>query len=901
MLLYIHKVFNYNLIKISIIFIICFLYASSLKAQSTTLYGVVKDSLQQPLVFITLIAKPTDKSKTMKYVITDDKGRYKLELQKNISYIISVSGMGFKAYDFTYIPLENFEKNIELVDDINQLDEVIIELPIVVKKDTIIYKTDKFTTGEERKLKDILKKLPGIEIDETGTITSNGKKVTHLLVENKSFFGGNSKLGIENIPANSVYKIEVIDDYNEISFLKGMTRNENMAMNIKLKEDKKNFVFGDVEAGKGNKNYYKAHANLFYYHPKLNINFIGGINNTGEKSFSYEDYKSIIGSPSSVFNINEFFTEKNTISQDIETTDVFKSKNKIGALNFTRTLNDKIDFSSYFIFLNSHNEDLKETNNQYLLPNSSYLEYVVNSGVRRKNLGIGKLNFKYTPNNKEEWSFKMLAKRTDNLDDKLILSIIGLDEKFIKSSTDIENYYVSGNLEWHKKISKKHAFSTSSNFIYDKKDSDAIWNTNRYILEGLISLQPAEVYRLKLLHQLQKKDFNGIFKHYWTINNFNILHTIIGNYYGSHQFYTKDSQLLEDQMTNDFEGYGFGNDLNFKLNDFYLGVYYNARVGKFEFAQSLFLHNYSWSINQSNFTEKNKWVLLPEFSLKIGSSSSYVGNIRLNYKLKSSFSDVSKLANNYYLQSYNSVHVGNDHLENELYHASSATYFKSDLYRGIYLFSKINYTKKINGIINSIVAINENSVFSYEMLSKPEESFAGTLIVEKRLKNFKYKIRTRLFSTKYTQKINSNISTYKNESASYRASVRTSHENFPIVELGFKQSFGNYSSSRSNYKFTTNEPFFSFDYDFLKKFIFSFDYTYYKYQNKSLNLTNSYSISNVSILYGKENSAWNFKLSANNLFDIKFKNQNSFDTYIISENKTSILPRIAMFSIIYKL
>ena len=133
------------------------------------------------------------------------------------------------------------KKNIVIVDDVNQLNEVVIELPIIRKKDTIIYNIDKFTTGEERKLKDILKKLPGIEVDKNGNVTSEGKKVTHLLVENKAFFGGGTKLGVENIPSNAVDKVEVIDDYNEVSFLKGMTKTDNLALNIKLKRRQKEF------------------------------------------------------------------------------------------------------------------------------------------------------------------------------------------------------------------------------------------------------------------------------------------------------------------------------------------------------------------------------------------------------------------------------------------------------------------------------------------------------------------------------------------------------------------------------------------------------------------------------------------------------------------------------------
>ncbi|MFD2551745.1 hypothetical protein ACFSQP_07955 [Bizionia sediminis] len=114
--------------------------------------------------------------------------------------------------------------------------------------------------------------------------------MTTMLVEGKTFFGGGSKLAIDNIPANAVDKIEVIDNYNEIAFLKDLVDSEEMAMNVQLKQDKKDFVFGDIEVGKGNQDFYKAHSNMFYYSPKTDINFIGNLNNTAEQVLTYKDY-----------------------------------------------------------------------------------------------------------------------------------------------------------------------------------------------------------------------------------------------------------------------------------------------------------------------------------------------------------------------------------------------------------------------------------------------------------------------------------------------------------------------------------------------------------------------------------------------------------------------------------
>ena len=269
-------------------------------AQTITLKGSVKDSLQNPLSYANVIAKPADVTKNLQFAISDNDGLYKLELTKNEAYTISVSYMGYKTTSFKFKATENTQQHIVLKDAPNQLQEVVIEMPVTVKEDTITYNTNKFVTGEERKLKNVLKKLPGVEVDKNGGVTVQGKKVTTLLVEGKKFFGGGSKLAVENIPANAVDKIQVIDNYNEIAFLKNVSDTDEMAMNILLKEDKKQFAFGDLEAGKGNKDFYRAHSNLFYYSPKTNVNFIGNLNNTGEKTFRFKDYMSFQGGISAV-------------------------------------------------------------------------------------------------------------------------------------------------------------------------------------------------------------------------------------------------------------------------------------------------------------------------------------------------------------------------------------------------------------------------------------------------------------------------------------------------------------------------------------------------------------------------------------------------------------------------
>jgi hypothetical protein len=444
------------MLKIYIYIICCICLSLVTHSQTITLKGSVKDSLQNPLSYANVIAKPTDLTKNLQFAITDDAGLYKLELTKNDTYTISVSYMGFKTTNFTLVAADNALKNIVLKEAPNQLQEVIIELPVLVKEDTITYNTSKFVTGDERKLKNVLKKLPGVEVDKNGDVTVQGKKVTKMLVEGKKFFNGGTKLAVENIPANAIDKVQVIDNYNEMAFLKNVSDSEDVAMNILLKKDKKQFAFGDIEAGKGTKDFYRTHSNLFYYSPKTNVNFIGNLNNTGEKTFTFKDYMNFQGgvsaflkSDGSIYNISA-----SDFSQFLETQDIVASNNKFGALNITKVINSKLDISGYAIFSHSKNETYQESINQY----TAFTEDKEHSSATRNILGIGKLNIEYAPNKNEQWYFKSQFKKTDNTKNNTILSIIENKQNHISEKNEAVSKYLNQNIEWHKKMDQKHSF-----------------------------------------------------------------------------------------------------------------------------------------------------------------------------------------------------------------------------------------------------------------------------------------------------------------------------------------------------------------------------------------------------------------------------------------------------------
>lgn len=217
------------------------------------------------------------------------------------------------------------------------------------------------------------------------------------------------------------------------------------------------------------------------------------------------------------------------------------------------------------------------------------------------------------------------------------------------------------------------------------------------------------------------------------------------------------------------------------------------------------------------------------------------------------------------------------------------------------LSASANYSKKIKGLISAVEFDGINQFLTIQMLENPSEDWGLSASVRKRIKKIRYKFSGNYSNSKYFQSVNNSFVTNKNENYTFNIGAETLFDNFPTIEFGLGQSFGNYTSNNQTTKFSNKEPYLNIDYDFLKGFIFSFDYIYTRYENKSLNQINTYQIANSTLSYKKEDSAWSFKINAQNLFNVQFKQKNSFSSYIISDSKTYILPRIVMFSVGYNL
>ena len=887
--------------KKNVIYFILF-WSIVVNAQTYNITGVITDSLQNTLPFTNVLAKPLSQGVAMAFAITDEKGRYKLILEQNQDYNISVSYLGYNTKSFKVNLSKNITKNIQLKQANNTLGEIVIisDNPVTIKEDTIIYKTEVFTTGEERKLRQVLKKLPGVEVDKQGNVLVNGKKVTKLLVDGKVFFGGGTKLGVENIPADAVAEVEVIDNYSEVAFLKGLNDSEKMAMNIKLKKGNKKFAFGDVEVGGGIDKNYIIHPNLFYYSPKTNINFIGDMNNIGVKSFTVSDYLNFEGGIGKMFkDPNSYFKlQKDDLSTFLGNQDFKASTNKFAAGQISYEFHKNIDFSAYTIFSDIETETETQSVNTFISENTETKEVKSVNGNLKNQFLISKISLDFTPNMKEDISYSGYIKtnNSDRLNDTKTVS-----ESFIDNFSTLSNtnaLTIKQNAEWHKKLTSKHTFSTTANYYFNKSDPRVNWLTNKPFLPELLPLIEEDRYNIKQIKELKTQNINLLLKHYWVLNNKNHIYTTIGNNYLYEIYKTDDFQVLENGDKNDFDAAGFGNDLNFKLNDIYLGVQHKFKIGIATIKYGAFLHHYNWQVNQNIKTDKNKMVLLPDFLGKVKISSSEKINFR--YNLKSNFTNASNYTNRIQILSYSTAKIGNENIENQLYHSARLWYTKFSMYRGIILNASVNYNKKIKGIKNEVILSGINQLRHPILLDNPEENWNISAGVRKSLNKITLKFNGTGQFSNYTQILNQESFNNKSNSQNLKFEVSTNFKKLPNIDIGYSKRFSELKTPNTSSKFTFEEPFVNLEYNFLNDFYLKADYNQTTFRDPNGN-KNKYKIANAELEYHQEDSMWSFKIKGTNILGVDYKNDTNISDFITSENRTYILPRIWLFTIVYKL
>lgn len=880
--------------------------------------GVVKDSIGAPLELANVLAINQDTKTMDSYGITNDKGRYKLDLKSNTKYTIQVSYIGMKtANEILETTDQNVIKDFSMEFD-NALDavELTYEMPVTVKGDTLVYNADSFNKGTERKLEDVLKNLPGVEINDDGQVEVEGKVVSKVMIDGKDFFDGDTKLATENIPANAVDKVQVLKNYSEVGQLSGVTNNQdNIALNIKLKEGKKNFWFGNVTAGGGDADenaLYLLQPKLFYYSPKYTINIIGDFNNTGEVAFTRRDYFNFSGgfnrpSQQSGTNINlgsnnlGFLTLQNNRAKDINT--------KFGAANFSYSPNKRLDISGFAIFSNSkidlqENQDVQYTDPDLGIPDES----TISNTTQRSDLGMLKLSAKYKPNVNNQLDYDILGRISkESQDQSFFSSVIG----DIGQLEDTSPYSINQNVNYYYTLNENNIFAFEAQHLL--QDEDPFYNAileDKENFEGTansLGLDGAQLdYNIAQDKRVKSNQLDAKLDYWNVLNTKSNINFTLGTILSNQQFDSEIFQYFDNGSTFDptptiNDGLD-ENDTEYNFSDVYLAIHYRLKAGIFTFTPGISGHAYSAKNTQyGDKTTDNFFRVLPDFNMRMQLKKSE--QIILNYRMQTQFTDVSKFAKGVVLNSYNSLFSGNPELESALSHNINLSYFSFNMFNYTNVFANINYSNSIDNVRNtsrfepgSVVNIGTpfNSAFA-------DESLSANGRFQRTFGKIRATLRGNFNYSKFNQFIQDQRSVNENYSQTYNAGLRTNFRTAPNIEIGYRYSIQDNDQGASRTKFFTKAPSIDFDALIWKSFTLRTDYTFNNFSNEDGTI-NEFEFWNASLSYRKDKDAkLEYEIKATNLLDTKSQNQSSAGSISVSATEYFIQPRFLTFRLRYQL
>lgn len=465
------------------------LIISSLKAYSTDITGKVYDIDDFPLPGATVALKNVPDSAVLSLKATNDDGEFRFDNVKSGKYQLSISMVGMEEVN-KYLNIADTTKTINLgkftlSENAILLKEAVVKgvrTAVVAKQDTIEFNAGSFHTAPNATVDQLLKKLPGVEVGSDGSITSNGKTISKILVDGKEFFADDPQMATKNLPSNMVEKVQVIDRKSDFSRLTGVDDgDEETVINLTVKKDMNNGWFGNVSAGYGIEDKYNGSFVVNNFHNGNQITLLGGLNNINENGFTDRGRGRF---------------------RDFGGSGGITTAQRLG-LNFNVGHEEIFRIGGNILYSHSDRKVTQKSATQYLFPDSvSYQNSGSRSNDKGHNLNVDlRLQWKIDGNNTLDFRprFSMNFRDSEKNDSSILRSgdpLMSLVNKNLNFQNNHgKNYETSGNLIFNHNFSEKPGRSLSLNVQYSFSSNLQKSLTWSSILYYLLHDEDEDLYR----------------------------------------------------------------------------------------------------------------------------------------------------------------------------------------------------------------------------------------------------------------------------------------------------------------------------------------------------------------------------------------------------------------------
>jgi hypothetical protein len=725
--------------KLNLVFIVFIVFNLNLLAQKQ-INGFIKDSTGIFISNANIQILNKTAQRVLNFQSTKSNGAFALIVSNSEeNLVLKITHI---SYETKIIEFATEEKVTNLGEITLNNKETVLKSVIINKRfnevvevnDTIRYNLKKLLNGSEEKLKDIIAKLPGLNIDENGKIKFNGVQIDDLLIDGDELYNNQHQLATENLKSEMIDKIEVLKDFKSFSSLGSLGGSKKTALNVSIKEQYKNKINGAIDLEGGYKNRYKSHSYIFNFNKNTKASLITDINNLNSLVLNVNDYlelKSISNREINSLDSNNSLTVNSDVPEFLFAEDDVVNKT---IRNITFNINNKLSKNSrlqaYSVFnnvnqlqqINAEQVFIADTNSKLLkqdrvksnsIFSSSYIKF--ENKLSKKSFLDYTISLNYSNNNQNNKIDNFFNEESTNLNQIKIIEDFNFGQNFSFKKVFNTNSRIDF-IAYNEISSNNNTVGLNSNnpflnlnFIGNKFTINQSTNQNRIKL-GIKLKYNLKDNKNSYNFQVGSSILNETFENNLNENNptfnFVIKSNFFNNYFGGS--FSRDF--------NDFFKFSIGNDFNINATQF------------------------------DGFSDSNNFVVLPFTSLnftvsqKIRFSLSYkrsLTSFTLNQFLK------GNVINDYITTQTNNFLLNNNFLlSNQFSFNASYSDFTKNFNSNLNLV--FNQNNKSIGTNSSIE--NNISFVNNQLINKDNTAYL-VFIADKKLKNLPLSLNFQVVSS----------------------------------------------------------------------------------------------------------------------------------------------------------
>ena len=811
-------------------------------------------------------------------------GSYLLEIENIGEFILSFSALSYETKLVSKTIVEVNEENsinVFLKSKSINLDEIVIQSkkPITVKKDTIVFNVKSFIQGNEDVVEDLLKKIPGLDVESDGTIKIDGKEVEKVMVDGDDFFEKGYKILTKNMPPEQLENVEVLQNYSNNKLLKNVEDSDKVALNLVLKEDAKRVWFGNINLGYDitSNNSYKISSNLMNFGKKNKYYFLTNVNNVGYNATG--DINHLIrpfryGEPASIGDNQSvnILVNLNSFTPNFKASRTNFNNTELTSLNAIFTLSEKVKLKTLGFFNWDENDFFRSSIQNFNINQAEFTNTEKFILRKKKFIGFGKIDLDYDISKTKTIKITTKYNNQDNQD---------------KSDLDFNSQQTVENLK-----DRNTLFDQKITYTNKFKDNKVFLLTGRYIDEKLSQNYTIDQFLYENLFpdylntnnikqsSKNKMQFIGFEAHLLDRKeNGNLSELQFGNQYRKDVLSTtfalmENNNLLETPID-------YQNNTVYYTNDLYLKSKYRLKINDFAITGKIDFHQLFNKLKQNKNTNQQSFFISPTIGLDWELNDK--NRIRTSYSYNVTNAKILDVYNNFVLTDFRTFSKGFGTF-NQLNVSTLFLNYQLGNWSDKFFANTTILYNKYNDFFSTNSLITQNYTQSEKITIKDKEMLSINTSMDRYFKPILSNLKINLGYSKSDYKNivnNSELRKVNSINYNYGFELRSAFKGFFNYNIGSKWMINKIKTTTEN-SFTNNETFLDLLFDINDKFSFQVQNERYFFGNID-NENNTYYFSDVEARYNLNENKLSFSLSGKNLF-----NTNTFKTFSISDINTSI-------------